>query len=112
VNVGIKNKQRRAVRAKERQRRARSQGSMPPLTPAEQVIALVMATLDGLCQDGPDEPNPYLARLATTSTSDGPRATLVDQILGDLVEEQLDEVWRHGWQPAIQEPLFPVPSPA
>jgi hypothetical protein len=107
--VGVRNKERRAAKAKERQRRARERAARDPLdddhldlgaaTRARWVHDTLVAALDTVDFDQRGAPVAGAQSLADAATRPdfGP---LIDNALVYLVSAQVAGLWKRGWQPA------------
>ena len=111
--MGVRNRERRQAKAKDRRRRAqaRSTAGHPGHDPAQcvdclsssmtaDVRLLVLAASMTFSHDVPVPADPNVRRLAELHGADDDVASLVDDALTDLINEQIEAAWRGGWQPA------------
>jgi len=107
--VGIRNKERRAAKAKDRQRRARDRAARgqvddDPLdfgvdARAWWVHDTLIAALNAVDLDRPGAPIAQVQTLAD-ATRKPDFAPLIDNVLVELVSDQVPRLWKRGWQPA------------
>jgi hypothetical protein len=113
--VGVRNKERRQAKAKDRQRRARGRSTAgyyahghhsarcpdcETISPRDAVALLVMSASVTCRHDVPAATDPTVCRLAELYDSDDELAGHIDTALICLLNEQITGVWRDGWQPS------------
>jgi hypothetical protein len=107
--VGVRNKERRAAKAKARQRRARERATSGPLdddhldfgvaTRVWWVHDTLIAALNAVDFDQLGAPIAQVQSLADATTKPD-FAPLIDDVLVELVSDQVPRLWKRGWQPA------------
>jgi hypothetical protein len=107
--VGVRNKERRAAKAKDRQRRTRERMARQPVDPdlvefgvaasLRWVQDMVLAALSAVDLDRPDASLAPVRALAE-ATGKPDFAPLIDQLLAELISRQVAPLWKRGWLPA------------
>ena len=107
--MGLKNKQRRAAKAKDRQRRARERAAPGPadedlfdlgtFTRNRWVHDKLIAALDAVDFERPAVPNAKVQALADARGRPD-LAAYIDSALAEVVNSQVPSLWKRGWQPA------------
>ena len=108
--MGVKNRERRASKAKDRQRRARERAAGVPAheddsppdfstaTRTRWVRDRLIAALDSVDLDRTDGPAAEVSALVHASRMPA-FASLIDSVLVDVVSDQMPRLWKRGWQP-------------
>lgn len=112
--MGVRNKERRQAKAKERHRRARvrsavgyyGHGHHPDRCPdcarvsLDEAVALMVLSTSMTCRhDIPAATDPNVIRLAELYDSDDDLARHIDAALVDLLTERITGAWGDGWLP-------------
>jgi hypothetical protein len=113
--VGVRNKERRQAKAKDRQRRTQARSTAgyyghghhadpcpdcEPVSAAGAVNLLILSASMTCRHDVPAATDPTVRRLAELFDSDEELAGQIDAALVDLLNEQITSAWQDGWQPS------------